>query len=56
MRAKPAEVDLCSQVVGGWPHSSGLQHPKGVYFALGPASERRDANLCENPNWQDHHT
>lgn len=31
----PAEVDLCRQAAGGWPHSFWLQHPEGVYTALG---------------------
>jgi hypothetical protein len=47
--------DLCRKAARGWPHLIRLQHPKGVHFALGPASPRRNADLRQDPDWQDHH-
>merc|ERR1712166_1245746 len=37
-------------------YSFGLQHPKRIYTSPRVASSWRDANLCQDVDWQDHHT
>ena len=36
-------------------HVGRLQHPEGVHASLGVAFERRDANLRQDFDWQNHH-
>jgi hypothetical protein len=42
--SRPTAPDLCRKAARGWPHIIRLQHPKGVHFALGPASPRRQTD------------
>merc|ERR1711874_485912 len=51
----PAEADLCWQAVRGRQDSLGLQHPEGVYPALGPSPARWYADLRQDPHREDHH-
>merc|ERR1712048_700735 len=37
MGSRSATPHLCRQAARGWPHTFGLQHPEGVYIALGAA-------------------
>ena len=36
-------------------HTVGLQHPERVHPPSGSASARWHADLCEDPDWQNHH-
>ena len=36
-------------------HTGGLQHPERVHPLSGSASARCHADLCEDPDWQNHH-
>ncbi|KAA8518772.1 hypothetical protein F0562_016454 [Nyssa sinensis] len=47
--------DLCRKATGGRAHSCGLQHTERVYTPSGVAAEGRHADLCEDPDWKDHH-
>ena len=51
----PAAPDLRGQAARGRPHAAGLQHPEGVDAAPGAPPARRDADLRQDPDRQDHH-
>ena len=50
-----AEVDLCRQTIGRRSYSLRLQHPEGINASLGIEIERRNANLREDLDREDHH-
>ncbi|KIH51431.1 ubiquitin family protein [Ancylostoma duodenale] len=43
------------QATRGWPHFVRLQHPKGIHTSPGTPTSRRNADLCEDPYWEDDH-
>lgn len=52
---RPAASYFRRQAAGRWSHSGRLQHPEGVYPALGAASAWWYANLCQDLDRQDHY-
>ncbi|OQU76855.1 hypothetical protein SORBI_3010G223600 [Sorghum bicolor] len=52
---RPAAPHLCWKATRRWPHSGRLQYPEGVHPPLGAPPPWWHANLCENPDWEDHH-
>merc|ERR1712048_248042 len=53
--ARPAAAHLRGQAARGRPHALRLQHPEGVDAAPGAAPARRDADICQDADRQDHH-
>merc|ERR1711974_65227 len=41
---RSAEIDLCWQTVGRWPHPVRLQHPEGKHSSLGAQTAWRKLN------------
>ena len=52
---RPTEVDLCWKAARRWQDLVGLQHPERVHSSSGPQTEGRNANLCQDSHWEDHH-
>jgi ubiquitin len=52
---RPTTIDFRWQAARGWSHAFRLQHPKGIHASLGPAPARRNANLRQDFDWQDHY-
>ena len=53
---RPTAPDLCRQAARGRPHPFGLQHPEGLDASPRVATPRWYADLCQDSDWQDHHT
>ena len=54
--ARSAATHLRWQAARRWPHVERLQHPERIDPALGSASPRWYADLCEDSDWQDYYT
>merc|ERR1719158_698756 len=52
----PAEAHLRWQATRGWTNLVRLQHSEGIYTPPCSQASWRDANLCQDAHWQDHHS